>query len=63
MKDQEGRDGVRGVVVPILTPLMGIVEHDTASAPVLSLDEADKARSPPLPEEVGLRIDPAHGCR
>ncbi len=35
--------------------LMGIIEHDTVSAPFRGLDEAERERIPPLLEELGLR--------
>jgi 4-hydroxy-tetrahydrodipicolinate synthase len=41
--------------------LMGIIEHDTVSAPFQGLDEAEKEQIPALLEETGLAAELVHG--
>ena len=41
--------------------LMGIIEHDTVSAPFQGLDPAEKEQIPALLEGIGLPAEPAHG--
>ena len=43
--------------------VMGIIEHDTVSAPFQGLDEAEKEKIPALLEETGLAAELVHGRR
>ena len=43
--------------------VMGIIEHDTVSAPFRGLDEAEKEKIPALLEETGLAAELVHGRR
>lgn len=58
-----GSSGIGYAGLKAALKLMGIIEHDTVSAPFRSPDATDKERIPALLEEVGLRTGPAHGRR
>ena len=50
-----GSSGTGYAALKSALKVMEIIEHDTVSAPFRPLDEAAKARLPPLLEELGLR--------
>ncbi len=50
-----GSSGAGYAALKSALKVMGIIEHDTVSAPFRGLDQAERDRIPPLLEEMGLR--------